>query len=87
MKIAYGYSVTRNDDPFVALAEEGMRVGSLGGAPGKWLVDSLPFRKSRYLDNFEINTTPSPIPSRVVPRRGIQDQSEGMEPKTICSVL
>ncbi|KAJ6630953.1 cytochrome P450 [Mycena sp. CBHHK59/15] len=43
MKIAYGYSVTRNDDPFVALAEEGMRVGSLGGAPGKWLVDSLPF--------------------------------------------
>ncbi|KAJ7892602.1 cytochrome P450 [Mycena leptocephala] len=43
MKIAYGYSVTRNDDPVVALAEEGMRVGSLGGAPGKWLVDSLPF--------------------------------------------
>ncbi|KAJ7108851.1 cytochrome P450 [Mycena crocata] len=43
MKIAYGYSVTRNDDHFVALAEEGMRVGSLGGAPGKWLVDSLPF--------------------------------------------
>ncbi|KAJ7092962.1 cytochrome P450 [Mycena belliarum] len=43
MKIAYGYSVTRNDDHFVALAEEGMRVGSLAGAPGKWLVDSLPF--------------------------------------------
>ncbi|KAJ7691746.1 cytochrome P450 [Mycena rosella] len=50
MKIAYGYSVIRNDDHFVALAEEGMRVGSLGGAPGKWLVDSLPFLQ--FLPNW-----------------------------------
>ncbi|KAJ7157610.1 cytochrome P450 [Mycena crocata] len=42
MKIGYGYPVTRNDDRFVALAEETMRVGSLAAAPGKWLVDSLP---------------------------------------------
>ncbi|KAJ7491020.1 cytochrome P450 [Mycena latifolia] len=43
MKIAYGYTVSRNDDYFVALAEEDMRLGSIVGAPGKWLVDSLPF--------------------------------------------
>ncbi|KAJ7491019.1 cytochrome P450 [Mycena latifolia] len=43
MKIAYGYTVSRNDDHFVALAEEHMRLGSVVGAPGKWLVDSLPF--------------------------------------------
>ncbi|KAJ7151669.1 cytochrome P450 [Mycena filopes] len=42
MKIAYGYPVVHNNDPFVALAEEGMRAGSLGGAPGKWMVDSIP---------------------------------------------
>ncbi|KAF7360503.1 O-methylsterigmatocystin oxidoreductase [Mycena venus] len=43
MKIAYGYPVTRNDDHFVVTAEEHMRIGSLVGAPGKWIVDSLPF--------------------------------------------
>ncbi|KAJ7144999.1 cytochrome P450 [Mycena crocata] len=43
MKIAYGYTVTSNEDHFVALAEEHMRLGSVVGAPGKWLVDSLPF--------------------------------------------
>lgn len=46
MKIAYGYPVTSDDDHFVEIAEESMRVGSLAGAPGKWLVDSLPWRKS-----------------------------------------
>ncbi|KAJ7684384.1 cytochrome P450 [Mycena polygramma] len=43
MKIAYGYPVIQNNDHFVAVAEEHMRIGSLAGAPGKWLVDSLPF--------------------------------------------
>jgi len=42
MKIAYGYTIEGDDDHFVALAEESMRVGSLAGAPGKWLVDSFP---------------------------------------------
>lgn len=44
MKIAFGYQVAPENDYFVALAEESMRVGSLAGAPGKWLADSLPFR-------------------------------------------
>ncbi|KAJ7184544.1 cytochrome P450 [Mycena filopes] len=42
MKIAYGYPVSQNDDHFVTVAEEHMRLGSLAGAPGKWLVDSVP---------------------------------------------
>ncbi|KAF7353851.1 O-methylsterigmatocystin oxidoreductase [Mycena venus] len=43
MRIAYGYPVTQNDDHFIVTAEEHMRIGSVVGAPGKWLVDSLPF--------------------------------------------
>ncbi|KAJ7940739.1 cytochrome P450 [Mycena leptocephala] len=43
MKIAYGYPVARNDDHFVALAEEGIRIANKSSAPGKWLVDSFPF--------------------------------------------
>ncbi|KAK7024048.1 O-methylsterigmatocystin oxidoreductase [Favolaschia claudopus] len=42
MKIAYGYPVTRNDDHFVVTAEEHLRIGSIVGRPGKWLVDSIP---------------------------------------------
>ncbi|KAJ7762784.1 cytochrome P450 [Mycena maculata] len=42
MKISYGYPVTRNDDHFVALAEEGIKIASMASAPGKWLVDSFP---------------------------------------------
>ncbi|KAJ7477159.1 cytochrome P450 [Mycena galericulata] len=42
MKIAYGYPVTSNDDHFVALAEEGIKIASMASAPGKWLVDSFP---------------------------------------------
>ncbi|KAJ7685083.1 cytochrome P450 [Mycena polygramma] len=42
MKIAYGYPVTRNDDHFVAIAEEGIKIASMASGPGKWLVDSFP---------------------------------------------
>ncbi|KAJ7774715.1 cytochrome P450 [Mycena metata] len=47
MKVAYGYPVTRNDDHFVAIAEEGMcysriQIASMASRPGKWLVDSFP---------------------------------------------
>ncbi|KAF9036361.1 cytochrome P450 [Panaeolus papilionaceus] len=42
MKIAYGYTIDKHRDYFIGLAEEGMRIGSLSVAPGKWLVDSFP---------------------------------------------
>ncbi|KAF8212348.1 cytochrome P450 [Mycena galopus ATCC 62051] len=43
MKIAYGYPVTANDDRFVQMAEEGIKIASMASPPGKWLVDSFPF--------------------------------------------
>lgn len=45
MRIGYGYDVKSDDDHFVTIAEEALRVGSAAGAPGKWMVDSLPWRK------------------------------------------
>ncbi|KAL0064815.1 hypothetical protein AAF712_008212 [Marasmius tenuissimus] len=42
MKVAYGYTINDDADHFVRIAEEGIRVGSLATAPGKWLVDSIP---------------------------------------------
>ncbi|CAA7270108.1 unnamed protein product [Cyclocybe aegerita] len=50
MKIAYGYTVDKEKDHFIDMAEESMRVGSLAGAPGKWLVDSIPTLK--YLPDW-----------------------------------
>ncbi|TFK98708.1 cytochrome P450 [Pterulicium gracile] len=43
MRIGYGYDVKSDDDHFVTIAEEALRVGSAAGAPGKWMVDSLPW--------------------------------------------
>ncbi|KAJ7122870.1 cytochrome P450 [Mycena epipterygia] len=43
MKITYGYPVTRNNDHFVELAEEGIKIVTMATRPGKWLVDSFPF--------------------------------------------
>ncbi|KAK1224096.1 hypothetical protein PQX77_008426 [Marasmius sp. AFHP31] len=42
MKVAYGYTINDDADRFIRIAEEGIRVGSLATAPGKWLVDSIP---------------------------------------------
>ncbi|KAJ7046673.1 cytochrome P450 [Mycena alexandri] len=42
MKVAYGYPVTRHDDHFVVIAEEGIQIASMASRPGKWLVDSFP---------------------------------------------
>jgi hypothetical protein len=50
MKVAYGYNVKDDNDPYLHLAEEGIRLGSLGGAPGRWLVDSFPIRKHTIND-------------------------------------
>jgi hypothetical protein len=42
MKIAYGYKIIGENDPFVAMAEEPIRLASIASAPGRWLVDSIP---------------------------------------------
>ena len=68
MRITYGYSIKDFDDQFVAIAEESMRVASLAAAPGKWLVDALPFRRHIYLifrfvlSHFTVRFLPSWFP-------------------------
>jgi len=42
LRISHGYEVKERDDPFVALAEEGMLQISLAAAPGAFLVDIVP---------------------------------------------
>ena len=46
LKVAYGYEVKSEHDRFLELAKDGIRVGSLAGAPGKWLVDCFPICSS-----------------------------------------
>lgn len=46
MKIAYGYTSSGDDDRFVAMAEEPIRLASITSAPGRYLVDSILARLS-----------------------------------------
>ncbi|KAF8517574.1 cytochrome P450 [Hysterangium stoloniferum] len=50
MKIGYGYEVKSENDYYLGLAQESMRVASLAAAPGRWLVDSLPIL--RYVPSW-----------------------------------
>ncbi|KAJ7071660.1 cytochrome P450 [Mycena amicta] len=46
MEIAYGIHVQEEGiDPYVKLAQDGVRIMAAAGVPGKYLVDSLPFLK------------------------------------------
>ncbi|TDL25716.1 cytochrome P450 [Rickenella mellea] len=42
LKVAYGYSVTGDNDHFVIAAEEATAVVALAANPGRWLVDFFP---------------------------------------------
>ena len=41
MKVAFGYTV-KEDDAFIAIADEASRISSRAMQPGKWLVDYYP---------------------------------------------
>ncbi|KAG2102493.1 cytochrome P450 [Suillus discolor] len=43
LRISYGYEVTKNDDPFVDLADRGLDLFSRSTAPGAFVADSMPF--------------------------------------------
>ncbi|THH13596.1 hypothetical protein EW146_g6645 [Bondarzewia mesenterica] len=44
MKVAFGYSVTQQDDFFLQAAEESSKITGWASAPGRWLVDhGFPF--------------------------------------------
>ncbi|EJD54680.1 cytochrome P450 [Auricularia subglabra TFB-10046 SS5] len=42
MRIAYGYAIERDDDPFVSTIDESIKLAGAGSQPGRWLVDSFP---------------------------------------------
>lgn len=44
LKAAYGYTASPENDYFIRLAEENMKLATLVVTPGQWVVDSLPFR-------------------------------------------
>lgn len=44
MKMAFGYTVTEND-PFIKITEDTVKISGLAMAPGRWLVDYLPISK------------------------------------------
>ena len=44
MRIVYDITVDREDDPYVATAEEAVRKASDATVPGAFLVDVLPIR-------------------------------------------
>ena len=41
MKVAFGYTV-KEDDAFIAIADESSRISSRAMQPGRWLVDYYP---------------------------------------------
>lgn len=45
MKVAYGYTVAEDDDYFIGLAHESLKLASQSNKPGRWLVDYYPMRE------------------------------------------
>ncbi|KAJ6452419.1 cytochrome P450 [Mycena sanguinolenta] len=42
MKVAFGYSLSGDDDPFISIAQQSSRISGWAMAPGRWLVDYFP---------------------------------------------
>ncbi|KAJ6582360.1 cytochrome P450 [Mycena capillaripes] len=42
MKVAFGYTVSGGDDPFITIAEQSSKISGWAMAPGDWLVDYFP---------------------------------------------
>ncbi|KAF8143725.1 cytochrome P450 [Mycena galopus ATCC 62051] len=42
MKVAFGYSVMGDDDPFISIADQSSKISGWAMAPGRWLVDYIP---------------------------------------------
>lgn len=45
LKIAYGWTVQSDDDPFIKYMEEGFHMAVEGRLPGRWLVEVFPIRE------------------------------------------
>jgi hypothetical protein len=68
LRIAYGHIVESDDDKYVLLAEELAHITTAAIQPGKWLVDSFPYRQSFAkfvccsVDNRSVKYLPHWIP-------------------------
>ncbi len=83
MKVAYGYTVTENDD-FIGVAEESAMISAQALAPGRWLVDYYPIGTSTLYSSLGSddkcpNSSLSPILATVywvqTSRRGVEKAS------------
>lgn len=45
MKVAYGYTIAEDHDPFIGVAEEAAKISGWALAPGRWIVDYYPAGK------------------------------------------
>jgi hypothetical protein len=88
ISISHGYTIEvgpagQDSDPLVKLADNGMRAFSESAAPGKWLVDLLPFCEycmiTRCLTVYSNCDYCSAICPVMAIRTGIQEGSTGVE--------
>ncbi|KAJ7936986.1 cytochrome P450 [Mycena leptocephala] len=42
MKVAFGYTVSGSEDPFISIADQSSKISGWAMAPGRWLVDYFP---------------------------------------------
>ncbi|KAF7369534.1 Cytochrome P450 [Mycena venus] len=42
MKVAFGYTVSDGDDPFISIADQSSKISGWAMTPGRWLVDYFP---------------------------------------------
>ena len=48
LKVIYGYQTETQDDPFLDLGEKVVAIFSQVSQPGAWLVETIPWRTSRF---------------------------------------
>lgn len=72
LQICYGYSVEKDDDPIMEMANKAIRNFSVMVTPGSFLVDELPICTSLCVSYVKcLKGCDSTIPSRVVSRRRV----------------
>lgn len=87
MKIAYGYTINKDQDYFVTLIEDFIKTGTFTSAPGRWLVDSFPFRNSLVSLNTTLShemVLSSSVLAGVVSWCWLQEAGQNNEFATAC---
>ena len=77
----YGYPITEDCDPYVTLVERSTNLSVELGTPGSSLVDFVPACKTQPFEFITkaLKFVCSTLSSTMVPRRSIQEKSNGSE--------